>query len=87
MALGTILQEYKGSLAGLLKVVIYKITDTGGTGGTVDISVNHICWANAVDVTDGDNVTAAWTEDSETITLGASGAGHTVRLIVLGWGG
>lgn len=86
MALGNILQEYKGSLAGYLKILIYKITDTGGSGGEVKASLNHICWANAIDLA-GDQVTCSWTDDSETITLGNSGAGHIVRLIVVGWGG
>lgn len=86
MALGAIVQEYKGSLTGMLKIIIYKITDTGGSGGTVQAAINHICWANAIDL-DGDNVTASWTDDSETITLGNSGAGHIVRLLVVGWGG
>lgn len=83
----SIKQEYKGSLAGMLKIVIYKITDSNGAGGTLVAAVNHICWANALDITDGDNVTVAWTDDSESITLGASGTGHIVRVIVVGWGG
>ena len=83
----SITQEYKGSLAGMLKVIIYKVTDSDGTGGELVASVNHLSWVNAIDVTDGDNVTAAWTEDSETITLGASGAGHSIRIMVIGWGG
>jgi hypothetical protein len=83
----SIVQEYKGSLAGMLKVIIYKITDSDGSGGTLQAAVNHISWANAIDITDGDYVTAAWTNDSETITLGASGTGHIVRVIVVGWGG
>lgn len=83
----TIVQEYKGSLAGMLKVIIYKITDSNGAGGHLYPAVNHICWANAIDITDGDYVTAAWTNDSEDITLGASGTGHIIRVVVFGWGG
>jgi len=83
----SITQEYKGSLAGMLKIIVYKVTDSDGTGGTLVAGVNHLCWANALDISDGDNVTAAWSEDDETITLGASGTGHSIRVLVIGWGG
>lgn len=84
----TIVQEYKGSLAGMLKIIIYKITDSTGDGGTVNAAVNHICWAGATNLTKAVFMSTIWTNDSETITLGAEGdAGDVIRLVVLGWGG
>ena len=84
----TIVQEYKGSLAGLLKVIIYKITDSSGDGGVVNAAVNHICWVGATNLSRAVFMSTIWTDDSEAITLGAEGsAGDVIRLIVLGWGG
>jgi len=84
----TIQQEFKGSLAGYLKMVIYKITDSDGSGGTVVVPMNHICFASAVDLTTAVFISTIWTDGSETITVGAEGsAADVIRLIVIGWGG
>ena len=84
----SIQQEYKGSLAGMLKIIIYKITDSDGTGGTIVVPLNHICWAGATNLTTAAFRSTLWTNESETLTIGAEGsAADVIRLVVLGWGG
>jgi len=80
----SITQKFKGSVGGYLKMVIYEITDDN-SGGTLEVSLNHILWINAINVDTGAQVALTFTAESESVTFAASTG--RVLVTVLGWGG
>ena len=72
---------------GALKMYIFKVVDSDGSGGDIEMSpyLNHIFWADVHDITTAVYVSAIWTDDDETITIGSEAtAADTFKVIVIG---
>jgi len=83
----TIVKEKTIPLGGGLKQVIFKVTDSDGSGGTLEMSpyLNHIYNAHVQNITTAVFVSAIWTDGDETITIGAeSTAADTLKVTVTG---
>ena len=69
------------------KIATYKVTDSDGSGGTLDVSqmFSHIDNVIITDLTRAVAVTARWTDDSESITIGSEGTSADVyKVTVIG---
>ncbi len=85
MALTVVLERKER--VGSLKLYTFKVTDSDGSGGTVELSsyLNHIFWADAHDITTAVYVSALWTDGDETVTIGSEAtAADVLKLIVIG---
>jgi len=84
----TIVLERKERI-GALKMFIFKVTDSDGSGGDLVMSpyLSHIYWADVhdIDATNADYIKATWTDGDETITIGnQGGSGDEYKVIVIG---
>lgn len=75
-------------IGGGVKKVYYTISDSDGSGGSLDLSqeFNHILNVELTDITTAIFISTTWTDDSETITIGSEGSSSdTYKLSVEGW--
>lgn len=81
----TIVLEKVIQMGGGIKAAYYKVTDSDGSGGTLDVSqmFSHILIVAAVDMTTAIGISTTWTEDSENITIGSEGSAADVYKIMV----
>jgi len=72
---------------GGLKMVIWKVTDSNGGGGSLAVGdfFSHITNVHVQNMVSATWISGIWTEDSETITIGAEGASSNVYKVTV-WG-
>lgn len=82
----TIVRE-KTDKVGSMKVVVFKITDSNGGGGTLEMSpyLSHILNVHVQNMISATWISAIWTDDDETITIGAEGTSSDVYKVTV-WG-
>lgn len=82
----TIVRE-KTEKVGSLKMVVFKITDSNGGGGTLEMSsyMSHIVNAHVQCISNATWISAVWTDDDETITIGAEGTTNDIYKVTV-WG-
>lgn len=82
----TIEKEKVLQLGGGVKQVIYKVTDSDGSGGTLSVNFfNHILNVHVQNMVSATWVSAIWTEDAEDITIGSEGASSDKYKVTV-WG-
>ena len=72
---------------GKVKVATYKVVDSDASGGTLDVSnlFSHIDNVIVTDITTAVFVSSIWTDDSESITIGAEAtSADTLKVTVIG---
>jgi len=87
MALTIVKDKGPVQLGGGLKMVTFKVTDSNGGGGSLAVGdwFSHITNVLVANMTRAVTVTARWTEDAESITLGSEGSTNDVYKVTV-WG-
>ena len=81
----TIVLEKVVQLGGGVKKAYYKVSDSDGGGGTLDVSgmFSHLLTVNIQNMVSATWISGIWTEDAESITIGAEGASSDVYKVVV----
>ena len=72
---------------GGLKKVVFKVTDSNGGGGSLAVGsfFSHITNVHIQNMVSATWISAIWTEDSETITIGSEGTTSDIYKVTV-WG-
>jgi len=83
MALTIVLERF--DRWGKVKVATFKVTDSDSSGGALDVSgmFSHLLTVNIQNMVSATWISGIWTEDAESITIGAEGASSDVYKVVV----
>lgn len=81
----TIVLEKVVQLGGGVKKAYYKVTDSDGGGGSLDVSqmFSHLLNVHIQNMVSSTWISGIWTENSETITIGSEGASSDVYKVTV----
>jgi len=67
-------------LGGGIKELFFTLVQSGSTAGNLDVGnwLNHIYWADVIDITTDVKVNATWTDGSEVITIEDQGSDEDI---------
>jgi len=74
-------------LGGGMKILFLSVSDSDGTGGTIDVGnwFSTIFYAHTNDITTAVQPKTTWTDESETLTVNTSGSAADIyKVIVFG---
>ena len=81
----TIELEKVVQLGGGVKKAYYKVTDSDGGGGALDVSgmFSHLLSVHIQNMVSATWISAIWTEDAESITIGSEGGSNDIYKVVV----